>query len=98
MVRVVYEWQVAEGDFAPFVREWRRATRAIRTTVAGARGSFLLRDPDDPTSVLTIARWDSLEAWQVFWRSADPEEMRTMRRLGSRRSVKAYHELEEWTS
>lgn len=33
---------------------------------AGALGSFMLRSPEDPTEILTVAKWDSVENWKAL--------------------------------
>ena len=97
MIRVVYRWQVAPGDFDAFRETWRATTNRIHETVPGAQGSFMLRSTEDESEVLTIAKWDSLEAWQAFWGSQDPRQMQPMRTLGKRLSVTAFEEIEDHT-
>jgi heme-degrading monooxygenase HmoA len=97
MIRVIYEWRVRPGDIAAFREAWKRTTTLIHASVAGARGSFLLQGRDDPGKVLTIARWDSLEAWQAFFKADNPREMLKMRDLGERISVTAYDEFADFT-
>ena len=97
MLRVVYEWRVEEANIPAFRAAWKRATTRIHESVAGARGSFLVQKHGDPGSILTIARWDSYEEWQAFWRSADPAPMREMRALGERITVTPYEEFDDVT-
>ena len=97
MVRVVYRWQVPPEDFGAFTHTWRTTTNGIHATVPGAQGSFLLRSVDDPSEVLTIAKWDSFDAWREFWGNQNPEAMQRMRQLGTRVSVQAFEEIEDHT-
>lgn len=97
MIRVVYRWAVAPAAIAAFRTAWRETTLRIHEGVAGARGSFLLQEAGDPGSILTVARWDSLEDWHRFWQDDNPHEMVAMRRLGDRRGVEIYEEFEDHT-
>ena len=97
MIRVVYVWHVIPEKIPAFRDAWRLATTMIHESVDGARGSFLLQQADNPGRILTIARWDSLEAWQSFWKAENPPEMLRMRELGERISVTAYDEYADFT-
>lgn len=97
MVRIIYKWRVIPANLNKFKEVWRKATSGIHKSVSGARGSVFLQDESDPSSILTIARWDSVEDWQAFWGDSDPQQMQTMRSLGERLSVKVYEEFEDYT-
>jgi heme-degrading monooxygenase HmoA len=97
VIRIVYEWRVKPDDIAAFLEAWEKTTKTIHESVEGARGSFLLRDVDNPGKILTIARWDSVEHWQAFWQSENPTEMLRMRALAERISVTAYDEFADYT-
>lgn len=97
VIRVVYRWRVDPHQFAAFRDSWRATTNRIHETVPGARGSFLLRAADDESEVLTVATWDSLEAWRRFWGESDPEQMSDMGRFGTRVSAVAYENVEDHT-
>lgn len=97
MIRVVYRWRVAPQDFAAFHDTWRATTLGIHDSVEGAKGSFMLRSVDAPDEVLTVAKWDSLVAWQSFWGNQNPEQMHKMRTLGERISVDVFEEIEDHT-
>ena len=97
MIRIVYVWQVKPEHIAAFRDAWQRATTMIHEAIAGARGSFLLQSKGDPGRILTVARWDSFEAWEAFWNTANPREMFEMRALGERVCVTAYDEVGDFT-
>ncbi|MCP5420296.1 MAG: antibiotic biosynthesis monooxygenase [Gammaproteobacteria bacterium] len=97
MIRVLYEWQVRPENLSAFREAWKRTTTMIHESVEGARGSFLLQEKANPGKVLTIARWDSLEAWQAFWKADNPPQMLEMRDLGERISVTVYDEFADYT-
>ena len=97
MIRVVYRWKVKEDDFSTFKDVWSRTTNHIHETVPGALGSFMLRNPDDKTEVLTVAKWDSIEHWKAFWVAENPSQMSGMRAIGERISVEAYEEVDNFT-
>lgn len=97
MIRVIYRWRVAAENFEQFRDAWRATTNHIHDSVPAARGSFMLRSADDPTAVLTIARWDSFADWKGFFGNSDPTQMQRMRELGERLSVDAYEEIEDHT-
>lgn len=97
MIRVIYEWQVKAENISGFCDAWKQATTVIHESVEGARGSFLLQEEGNPGNILTIARWDSMEDWQAFWKTENPKEMLRMRDLGERISVKTYGEFSDYT-
>lgn len=97
MVRVIYRWQVKPEDFEAFKKIWRATTNRIHASVAGAKGSFMVRSFKNETEVLTIAKWDSLESWKGFWGDENPREMEAMRKLGKRISADVFEEIENHT-
>ena len=97
MIRVVYRWQVEPKDFEAFRETWRTTTNRIHETVPGALGSFMLRSFENEAEVITVARWESRQAWEQFWGNQDPEAMQAMRVLGERLSAEAFEEIEDHT-
>ena len=97
MIRVIYRWEVELENFEEFKTTWREATNRIHQSVPGALGSFMLQAHENESEILTIAKWESFEAWQRFWGNASPEQMETMRTLAKRVSVEAYDEVEDQT-
>ena len=97
MIRIIYKWRVQEADETTFRAAWAKATTTIRENTSGARGSFLLHSHENPTEFVTIARWDTLEDWQAFWKDSTRTEMQTMHSLAERISVEVYEELEDHT-
>ncbi len=97
MIRVVYRWRVEPGKFEAFRDTWRHTTNRVHSTVNGALGSFMLRSYSDESEVITIAKWDSLEAWKAFWGDDNPHQMEGLRALGERVSVEAFEEVEDQT-
>jgi len=57
-----------------------------------------LQEAGNPGKILTIARWDTLDDWQTFWKQENPPEMSTMRALGERIRVTAYDEYTDYTA
>ncbi len=97
MLRVVYEWRVAPEDTEQFRALWARVTDQIHASTPGAMGSSMLRSVEDPSVILTVAKWTSYAAWKDFFGDSNPELMKAMRALGERVSVNAYEELEDRT-
>ncbi len=97
MFRVVYEWRVPVEKMDEFQNVWRSATESIHHSVEGALGSFMLRSYDTPEKVLTIAKWDTREDWELFWGNRNPEKMQQMRKIAERVSVEAFNEIEDRT-
>lgn len=97
MVRVVYRWRVPPENFEAFKKIWRTTTNNIHKSVTGALGSFMLRSFENPTEVITIAKWESLESWKNFWGNKNPKEMEAMSKLGTRISAEAFEEIEDHT-
>jgi len=97
VIRVVYEWRVTPENIPAFRQAWRQATTKIHESVPGARGSFLIQDVNEPGHILTVARWQSLQDWQTFWKAENPPQMLRMRDLGQRLSATAYEEFADLT-
>ena len=98
MIRVIYKWCLKSGDEKKFRAAWEKATTAIRESTPGARGSFLLRSHEDSKVLLTVARWDKLEDWQLFWENADHSEMHEMHVHAERLSEEVFYEIEDHTT
>lgn len=47
--------------------------------------------------VLTIAKWNTREDWELFWGNRNPEKMQQMRKIAKRVSVEAFDEIEDRT-
>lgn len=97
MIRVLYHWRVAAEDFEAFTDIWRATTDHIHASVPGALGSFMLRSEQDPSLVMTVARWESREAWEAFWGRQNPPQMQRMRELGERLAVEVFDEIGDHT-
>ncbi|EJC6857356.1 antibiotic biosynthesis monooxygenase family protein [Vibrio parahaemolyticus] len=97
MFRVVYEWHVPVEKMDEFQNVWRLATESIHHSVEGALGSFMLRSYDTPEKVLTIAKWNTREDWELFWGNRNPEKMQQMRKIAKHVSVEAFDEIEDRT-
>ena len=87
---MIYEWDVPVDRQAAFFEAWEETTLHIRETTEGARGSFCIVGIDNPSEVLTIARWDELSQWQGFIKSARHSTMKKMHELGEQRSYRAF--------
>ncbi len=97
MIRVIYRWRVPTAEASKFRLAWEKTTTSIRETTPGARGSVLLHSTQDPTEFLTIARWDTLEDWQAFWKSSSHSDMQSMHSFAELLSTEAFEELKDHT-
>ena len=97
MIRVVYRWKVPEANRAAFRSAWAQTTTAIRAETDGARGSLLLESSDDPTEVMTIAHWDSLDQWKAFIGGAPRGQMKRMHELAELVSSTPFRLVEDHT-
>lgn len=97
MIRVVYRWKIRAGQEPNFEATWEKATTNIRQTTRGARGSILLQSRRDRAECITIARWDSFDDWQAFWRGAPPPDMQPMHAVAELLSAEAYDEIKDHT-
>ena len=97
MIRIIYNWQVAQENTDLFIDNWKIATNIIHKEVSGARGSFLLISHSDSTKIKTIARWDSLEDWKKFWHDKKHFQMQSMHELGDRISQEIFEEVDDFT-
>ncbi|WP_022669114.1 antibiotic biosynthesis monooxygenase family protein [Desulfospira joergensenii] len=97
MIRIAYKWKVQKSNQEKFKTAWAKATSKIRASKNGARGSVLLHSHQDSTEFLTIARWDTIESWQQFWKSPLKKEMQPMHDIAERLSVDVFEEIEDFT-
>ena len=97
MIRIIYSWNVTPENLEIFTETWKKTTNRIHVEVKGARGSFMLKDIEDPYVIKTIARWDSLEDWKVFWHENNHGQMHKMHKFGKRVSVEVFEEIEDYT-
>jgi len=97
MIQVIYQWDVPIESQAAFLAAWESTTVSIRETTAGARGSFCVVSVDNPTEILTVARWDELEQWQAFVDGAKLSSMKAMHELGTQISSRAYVQKGDFT-
>ena len=97
MIQVVYTWDVPIENQAAFLAAWEKTTVAIREATPGARGSFCIVSVDNPTEILTIAKWDELAQWQNFVQEAKLTSMKDMHALGEQISSKAYRQKGDFT-
>lgn len=77
----MYQFRVEAGKAEAFEAAWAAMTHAIRDSQDGARGSQLMRDPEDPTRYVALATWESVAHWQNARSqpSANPEAGQQMR-------------------
>ena len=97
MIRVVYRWKVEGADRAAFRSAWEKATTTIRATTDGARGSVLLESCDDPTELVTIAHWDSVDQWAAFIDAAPQGPMKRLHDLAELVSTEAFRQIGDHT-
>ncbi|MDW3646053.1 MAG: antibiotic biosynthesis monooxygenase [Bacteroidia bacterium] len=97
MIRIIYSWKVAPEKRDLFIETWKKTTNHIHEEVKGARGSFMLQGEEDRGEIKTIARWDSLQDWEKFWKDSKPDQMQSMHELGERTSVEIFREVEDFT-
>ena len=97
MIQVIYHWQVPAENRDAFVAAWAATTQKIRATTKGARGSFCIVGVDDPTEIITVARWDELDQWREFVKTAKSATMAEMHRLATPLSHAAYEQVGDFT-
>ncbi len=97
MIQIIYRWKVEEKDQSAFFAAWSTATQHIRDTTEGARGSICIVSTDDPTDVLTIAKWDHIEQWLRFVETAKSASMSEMHEHGTLVSHTAYEQKDDHT-
>ena len=69
MIQVMYRGFIKPGQEEFFKEAWEKLTRAALEQMKGSRGMALLRNHDNPSEFLVIARWDTFEDWRTFWSS-----------------------------
>ena len=97
MIHVVYRWHVLPENRQAFLAAWEKTTLSIRGAVRGARGSFCIVGLDNPTEVLTVAKWDEVGQWREFIKTAKSETMREMHTLATQISHDAYEHVADHT-
>jgi len=93
VVFIIYEWSVSRENRQQFLKVWSVTTQAIHRSVEGALGSFCLGAVNDPETIMTIAKWESLEQWELFIQSAKTESMKGLHDIGTLLSSRAFNEL-----
>jgi heme-degrading monooxygenase HmoA len=97
MIQVIYHWQVPAENKDAFINAWAATTQEIRATTKGAGGSFCIVAVDDPTQIITIARWDELDQWRTFVKTAKSATMTEMHHLATLLSQAAYEQVGDFT-
>ena len=97
MIQVIYRWRVEPENREAFLAAWERTTTAIRETTDGARGSICVVSVDDPSTILTIAKWDRLDQWRAFVAEAKTTAMKEMHTLGTQVSHDAFEQVGDFT-
>jgi heme-degrading monooxygenase HmoA len=97
VIQVIYRWQVPAENRDAFIAAWAVTTREIRATTTGARGSFCIVGVEDPTEIVTIARWDELDQWREFVKTSKSATMAEMHRLATPLSHVAYEQVGDFT-
>jgi heme-degrading monooxygenase HmoA len=97
VIQVIYRWQVPAENRDAFIAAWAETTQQIRATTKGARGSLCIVGVDDPTEIITIARWDELDQWREFVKTAKSATMTEMHRLATPLSHVAYEQVGDFT-
>jgi len=94
MIRIIYSWKVEPENIEQFIETWKKTTNSIHEEVEGAKGSFMLQNDNDNTEIKTIAKWDSLNDWKIFWPNNNPRQMQSMHDLGERVSAEIFKEVD----
>jgi heme-degrading monooxygenase HmoA len=97
VIQIVYRWKVPEENREAFLAAWSSTTQGIRETTEGARGSLCIVSVEDPTEILTIAKWDRIEQWLEFIKTAKSTSMSEMHTLGVQLSHAAYEQAGDHT-
>lgn len=97
MHQIIYRWEVEENNQAAFVAAWEKTTKSIRETTEGARGSICIVSVDRPTEIITMAKWDELDQWRDFVKTAKSGAMREMHALGTQVSHDVYDQRGDFT-
>jgi len=97
VIRIGYRFRIDPERLDEFRAAWRDATEIIRATRAGAHGSTLFIEADDPSRVLLLALWDSREQWQAARdaESAAPEQEAIMLSIGRPEGATVYEILDD---
>ncbi len=97
MHQIIYRWEVEKKNQAAFLTAWEETTKTIRETTEGARGSICIVSVDRPTEIITMAKWDELDQWREFVKTAKSGAMREMHALGTQVSHDAYDQRGDFT-
>ena len=66
MIRVLYSYQIKDGQEKEFTEAWNRVIRTIRTTFKGSKGALLTRDLNDRQQFVAMSRWETAQDFQKF--------------------------------
>ena len=66
MIRVLYSYQVKDGQEKDFADAWARVCRTIKTTCPGSRGALLTRDYNDHQQFVAVERWATAQDFKKY--------------------------------
>jgi heme-degrading monooxygenase HmoA len=75
VIQNIYRWEVERENQAASLTAWEKTTKSIRETKEGARGSVCIINVDRPTEIITMAKWDELDQWRQFVKTAKSATM-----------------------
>jgi len=73
VIQIVYRHKVAPGTEAAFVEAWERCKSKMLGRVRGLLGASIFRNATDPSHVVCISRWSSIEDWESYWGKGVPD-------------------------
>lgn len=68
-ILAISRWRIRSNAESDFLNAWTTLTAIARDRVTSAGGNLLMRYSDRPLEYVAIARWQSLEDWQRFWKN-----------------------------
>jgi heme-degrading monooxygenase HmoA len=73
VIQVIFRHKVADGTEAAFVTSWEQLKRNMLSRPRGPVEAAILRNASDPTEIVTITLWESVDDWKNYWSEGVPE-------------------------
>ena len=73
MIQILFRHRIADGTEATFVASWEQLKAKQLSRSRGPVEAAIFRNASDPSEIVTITRWKSLDDWTSYWSEGVPE-------------------------
>jgi hypothetical protein len=73
VIQIVFRHKVARGTEDAFVSSWEQLKTRLLSRPRGPLEAAIYRNVSDPSELITITRWESIDDWKHYWGGGVPE-------------------------